>query len=191
MASLLRDVVASPSPPTPDDLLRIAAGDQRRCRDLIDRWEFAITVIARGYASRRSDWDDLIQAGRIAVYRAALNYKSSLGTQFGNYAKRAIRNLVMKEAVRLARQRRSETPLEWEAQQRKYRSAEWDHARVRDDAVKAWVRELPEPHATIFRLLYADALKQRVAAQEMGVSQARVAQMHKDFVVFAGIAFGG
>src|SRR4051812_50203268 len=39
--------------------------------------------------------------------------------------------------------------------------------------VREWVRELPEPHASLFRLLYVEGLKQRDVAVEVGKSQNR------------------
>ena len=41
-----------------------------------------------------------------------------------------------------------------------------------------WFGQLPEPHLTIFHLLYVEGLRQRFAARKMGVSQPRVAQLH-------------
>jgi RNA polymerase sigma factor (sigma-70 family) len=189
MIAFSRDVVASPPPPTPSELKRIRSGDQQCCRDLIDCWEIPIKVIASRYVIRSSDLDDLVQVGRIAVYLAALNYKASFGFPFGNYTKRAIKNLVLKEADRLARQRRFETPLETNQKEHGWYQEELTADGACFEPIKEWVRELPEPHATIFRLLYVERLKQRQAAEQMGVSQPRVAQLHKSFLSVARETF--
>jgi RNA polymerase sporulation-specific sigma factor len=189
MNTSIRDVLASPPLPTLYQRQRIAAGDQQTCRELIDRWEQTIRAIASGYASRRSDLDDLMQMGRIAVYHAALNYDPSFEVPFGNYAKRAIKNAVMQEAVRLAHQRRLETSLD-----ERFDSGDNSPEEIADETdrtrpIKEWVLELSEPYASIFRLLYAEKLKQRAAAVEMGISQPRVAQINRNFLALARAAF--
>jgi RNA polymerase sigma factor (sigma-70 family) len=184
-----RSTIPSPHPPSPADLKRIAAGDQQACRDLIDGWETVIMAIAKGHAARPSDIDDLIQVGRLAVYRCALKYDPSYEFPFGNYAKRAIKNSVMGEAVRLARWRRLERPLEGnvEAQTDSPQGLVVETSLA--EPIMKWVLELPEPHPTIFRLLYVGQLKQRAAAKELGLSQPRVAQLHQSFLVLARSAF--
>jgi RNA polymerase sigma factor (sigma-70 family) len=189
MIASTRDVITSPPPPTPAELRRIAAGDQQACRNLIDRWESPIKIIASGFASRASDIDDLMQIGRLAVHQSALNYDLSLEFPFGNYAKRGIKNCIMQEATRLARQRRLETPLEGHAEDGDDLPPEMVNDTGPADAVKGWVLELPEPHATIFRLLYVEKLKQRGAAEELGISQPRVAQLHRSFLDITRAAF--
>jgi RNA polymerase sigma factor (sigma-70 family) len=183
MIASTRDVITSPPSPTPSELQRIAIGDRHACRELIDSWEGAIKAIASGYASRRSDLDDLMQVGRLAVYQSALKYDPSFGVPYSNYTKRAIKNSVMQEAARLARQRKLDQPLEGYNEQRT--------EPYRNHSVKEWVLELSEPHATIFRLLYIEKLRQRVAAEEMGVSQPRVAQLHLSFLNLARATFAG
>jgi RNA polymerase sigma factor (sigma-70 family) len=185
MISSTRDVLTTPPPPSRIQLRQIAGGDQRSCRELIDAWEPAITVLAARCASRSSDLDDLIQVGRIAVYHCALYFNGSLGVPFGHYTKRGIKNRVRKEAHRLARQRRFDGPLESNVADEQDLSD--DRGSV--DAVKRWVQELPEPHATTFRLLYVESMTQRSAARQMGVSQPRVAQLHRSFLCFARGAF--
>jgi|GEM_PF-5331338 len=184
-----RDVITSPPLPTASELQQIVSGDQQSCRKLIDRWETPIKIIASGYASRSSDLDDLVQVGRIAVYQAALNYKASFGVPFGNYTKRAIKNLILKEADRLARQRRFETLLETNSEEDRGEEVIDDSAIF--GSIKEWIRELPEPHATIFGLLYIERLKQQPAAQQMGVSQPRVSQLHKSLLCLARGTFLG
>jgi RNA polymerase sigma factor (sigma-70 family) len=185
MIASTRDVIASPPPYAPYELQPIVAGDQHACRELIAGWETPIKAIAWGYASRRSDIDDLMQCGRLAVYQSALNYDPSFEITFGHYTKRAIKNSVLKEAARLARQRRLETPLEWHAEKEDKLPEHMMHRAGQAQVVKEWLLQLPEPHATIFRLLYVEKVKQRAAAQEMGVSQPRVAQLNKSFLNLA------
>jgi RNA polymerase sporulation-specific sigma factor len=189
MIAPIRDIITSPTSPTPTDLGRIASGDKQCCRKLINSWETPIYVLASRYASRSSDLDDLVQLGRIAVYQAALHYDGSLGVPFGNYTKRAIKNLILKETQRLAQQRLFDSQLEPNPEDNGADQEEIEDAAARIDSIKEWVRELPEPHASIFRLLYVEGLKQRSAAEEIGVSQPRVAQLHKAFLNLAREAF--
>ncbi len=183
-----RDAIPSPPLPTAADLDRISAADQQACRQLIDSWESPIKAIVKSYASRLSDFDDLMQVGRLAVYACALKYDVALGFPFSNYTKRAIKNCVMQEAARLARQRRLEASLEEHGD---------DIVRLNESveeidltrSVKEWVPDLPEPHASIFRLLYVEQKKQREVAQEMEVSQPRVAQLHRTFLELATAMF--
>jgi len=182
MIASTQDVLTSPPPPTPIQLDQITSGDQQACRDLIDSWEQPIKTIASAYTSRPSDIDDLIQVGRLAVYHSALNYDPAFDVPFGNYTKRGIKNSVMQESARLARQRRFELSLEGYDDENDAASGEHLDESDQIHSVKAWVLELPEPHATIFRLLYVQGMKQRPAAKEMGVSQPRVAQLHRTFI---------
>jgi RNA polymerase sigma factor (sigma-70 family) len=159
------------------------------CRELIDGWGLAVKAIASRYASRLSDLDDLMQVGRLAVYQSALNYDPTLDVPFGNYTKRAIKNCVMQEAARLTRQRRLEVSPEGRAEKGddQLEGLLDDGGQARQ--VKEWVLELPEPHATIFRLLYVERKTQRVVAEEIGVSQPRVAQLHRSFLDLAWATF--
>src|SRR5262249_35143285 len=155
----------------PSELQHIAAGDKQYCRNLIDRWETPIKVIASSYASWQAPLPDLMQVGRIAVYKAALKYNPTSGVLFANYAKRAIRNGVVQEAARLVRQRQFETPLDYDLGTEEVSLADVPDDSDKIDLVREWVKDLPEPHATIFQLLYVEGLTQRDAAEQLGVSQ--------------------
>jgi DNA-directed RNA polymerase specialized sigma subunit len=50
---------------------------ERGCAGLIRRWKNSIRTIAAYHAGRRSDLDDLMQVGRLALYRAAPLYRPS------------------------------------------------------------------------------------------------------------------
>lgn len=187
MVASSRDAIASPPSPTQLELKRIRAGDKQCCRKLIELWETAIWIIASRYMSRQSDLDDLMQVGRLGVYVAALNYKASCMVPFAHYAKRTIKNRVLTEAVRLTGQRSHETSMSEntavdDSPYPKLKYAE--HLML----VKEWVRDLSEPHATIFRLLYLERVKQREAGQILRVSQPRVAQMHRGLLEVARAA---
>jgi RNA polymerase sigma factor (sigma-70 family) len=185
----MREVVAHPDPPSFRQLQLIRAGDPSSCRHLIEAWETPIRITAAKYAPCRSDLPDLQQVGRIAVYKAALRYRPSRGFPFGHYAKRAVKNNVVKHAARLSRQRRCETSL-YEVEG----DAEPDAAALIGDdeclaSLKHGLAELGEPHATTFRLLYAYRLSQRDAAVQLGISQPRVAQRHRALLDHARATF--
>ena len=182
MAPSNRDVVASPPDPTPFILAQIASGNEQCSRELIDGWETPITTIASRYASRHSDLDDLVQVGRIAVYTAALKYGPHHGTPFSHYAKRAIRNRVLREVARLKRQRKGEAALDAVTNDVPVPMPE---PQEQTDLLVLWTRELLEPHRTIFQLLYVQGLTQRAAAQRVQKSQPRVSQMHQSLLDLA------
>ena len=181
MAAFSRDVITSPPDPTSCQLGLFADDDKQYRRALIGAWDAPIRVIASRHAPRRSDTDDLRQAGRVAVYWSALRYKASVGVPFSHYAKRAIKNRITREAARLVGRRRSEVPLD---------EVPGDQPAVmpvpdpRLELVREWTRNLPHPHAAVYRLLYVEGLSQRSAAVELGVSQPRVSQMHKSLLDF-------
>lgn len=188
MVASSRDIIASPSPPTSAELQRIAAGDQQTCRALIDRWETLIKLIASAYASWKCPLPDLIQVGRIAVYKAALKYKFERGTPFSHYTKRAIKNAVMQEVTRLSRQWQFESPLDnWVHDV----DGQADAPDERIERISKWVESLSEPHATIFRMLYVEGLKQRIVAEKLEVSQPRIAQLHGSLLDLARAVFVG
>jgi RNA polymerase sigma factor (sigma-70 family) len=138
--------------------------------------------MAARYAPRGSDLHDLQQAGRIAVYRAAIRYCPAREFPFGHYAKRAIKNNIVKHAVQLRRQKRCETPLyeiEGDAEPSAAALPSDDESLI---SVRQWLADLGEPHATMFRLLYVECLSQREAAAELGVTQPRVAQRHRSLL---------
>jgi RNA polymerase sigma factor (sigma-70 family) len=120
------------------------------------------------------------------VYLAALKYRASYGVRFSNYTKRAIKNRVLREVARLSRQREDEVPLDADAGDLPMQSSEpSEHI----DPVTTWTRELPEPHGTIFRLLYVEGLKQRAVAERLGKTQPWVSQMHRSLLNLARAVF--
>ena len=189
MLTSMRDIVASPPPPTLRELQQIRAGDPWACRQLIARWETPIKIIAANCAAKRLDLADLHQVGRIAVYQAALHYRPLGGFPFAHYAKRAIKNNVVKHAQRPQRQRRYETPLceiDDDAQPAVAALIDGDEELV---SIREWLAELGEPHRTIFELLYVERMNQREAAKHLGRSQPRVAQLHRSLLDLARAEF--
>jgi RNA polymerase sigma factor (sigma-70 family) len=191
MLILSRDVFTSPVPPTLPELEAIAAGDEDSCTGLINRWEVPIRCIASAHAARTSDVDDLIQVGRISLYRAALKFNPLADVPFANYAKRVIKHAILKEAARIARQRAFETSLDGISDDGEANQTGLVDRNSQADLVRRWCQELGEPHATIYRLLYSEGVRQRRAAEELGVSQPRIAQLHKSFLNLARAAFAG
>ncbi len=109
---------------------------------------------------------------------------------FDHYTKRGIKNTtIMQESARLTRDGDSRLPLKDMTTENGAPPGEFLEENGQSQSVKLWVLELPEPHATIFRLLYAEGMKQRPAAKEMGISQPRVAQLHRSFLDLAQIVF--
>jgi RNA polymerase sigma factor (sigma-70 family) len=189
MVNSMRDVVASPDPPSFRQLQLIRAGDPCAARHLIQAWETPIAKMAARHAHRQLDLHDLQQVGRITVHQAALRYCPSRGLPFEHYAKRAIKNNVSKHAARLVQQRQYQTSLcQFED------VVDPETAALLDDiedliSLRHWLAELGEPHATTYRLLYAEGLSQRDAAQQLGISQPRVAQRHRSLLELGRATF--
>jgi RNA polymerase sigma factor (sigma-70 family) len=165
--------LAEPEEPVP--------ADEDSLSSTLREWEAPINRIASRYTERRSDLDDLVQAGRLAVCRAIANFDRSFPSPFAHYAKRSIRFAVIREAKRLSRQRRRE------------KSSIEDNPQAIDRLVCAgaqpsrgavaqlleWIDSLPDRLRELYRLLYVEGLTQRAAAEILDASQPRIAQLHR------------
>lgn len=170
MVTQSHDVVKTPALPPDSELQAIAAGDRIASARFLKDWEPVIAAIAARCCVRHSDFDDLMQVGRVGLFKAVIGFRSFHRVPFGNYAKRAIKNGVVKEAVSLARQRQLDTGNSIDG----VANRSYIKSRLFDELLF----DLPPAHARIFRLLYVDGHSQREAATIIGSSQPRVAQLH-------------
>lgn len=186
----LSDVLPSPTSLSIGDFQHIIAGDSEACRVLLDQWEPMIKRIVRRYVHNSSDSDDLLQVGRLALWRAANYFKAAAGFQFGHYAKRAIKNNVRREAARLARERSRQWPLDGNPEVLERLNADEAYrAQVVAEVITERMSALPSDQQAIFRLLYVEGLTQRAAARQLGVSQPRVAQLHRSLLQLGRAVF--
>lgn len=73
-------------------LLEAARSGDRDCLNmLIEYYEPEIRKIACKYFLPRSDYDDLIQEGRIAIYKAIISYKSNTNIPFLHFLRMVIK----------------------------------------------------------------------------------------------------
>ncbi|MHB1407699.1 MAG: sigma-70 family RNA polymerase sigma factor [Desulfitobacteriaceae bacterium] len=67
------------------------SGDQEAFNQLISYYEPEIRKIACKYFLQRADYDDLIQDGRIAIYKAVLSYKLDSKIPFRHFLRMVIK----------------------------------------------------------------------------------------------------
>jgi len=144
------------------------------CRATANRMVMAceprITALAAANAQAGCATDDLVQAGRIAVWQAAKTYDPALGG-FENYATRAVANAFRDE-------RRRGAP--------RLIAGQLDE-RITAGAPDAWahifspppLNRLSDLEFDVLFLLYACGLSQRAAAALLDVSQPFVSRTHR------------
>src|SRR3989344_3437637 len=80
-----------------DLICRARDGDEQAINALIKENERAISHIARRFLDQGVEYDDLLQAGRIGIMRAAKKFDLSRGVTFHHYAINWIRALIWEE----------------------------------------------------------------------------------------------
>ncbi|MGC7872276.1 sigma-70 family RNA polymerase sigma factor [Desulfosporosinus sp. SYSU MS00001] len=67
------------------------SGNKEALNQLIEYYEPEVRIIACKYFLPRADYDDLIQEGRIAIYRAVLSYDDHLNIPFLHFLRMVIK----------------------------------------------------------------------------------------------------
>jgi RNA polymerase sporulation-specific sigma factor len=67
------------------------SGNREALNQLIEHYEPEVRIIACKYFLPRADYEDLIQEGRIAIYRAVLDYDESLAIPFLHFLRMVIK----------------------------------------------------------------------------------------------------
>ncbi|AFM41893.1 RNA polymerase sigma factor, sigma-70 family [Desulfosporosinus acidiphilus SJ4] len=67
------------------------SGDRDALNQLIEYYEPEVRMIACKYFLPRADYDDLIQEGRIAIYRAVLSYDDRLNIPFLHFLRMVVK----------------------------------------------------------------------------------------------------
>jgi RNA polymerase sigma-H factor len=183
--------------PTPTQLSRLQNGDA----DLFDRMirvcEPHIHAMARNRNYRSVPIDDLIQSGRIAVWKALLKFKTEFGVAFENYASRAVKNAFISELhgsrvedetmftglddnKTVVRKRGSTIPLESsETSDPMLVGQEDDPSCERASLPEDWRRQLDATEYDIILLIYSHGMTQRQIGYLLGVSHKTVGKVHK------------
>lgn len=139
----------------------------------------SLTPLVRQMAARRTRCpghrDDAQQRGMLGMLRAASKYDPSRGLPFEHYALAAARNEVSKAVQRLPSQEATGVDL----------PDLWVDERSCSpmlDALCDWLLKAPAKLRQVFEGLYVLGLSQRQLAARLGVSQPRVAALHRELM---------
>jgi len=81
------------------------SGDKEALNQIIKHYEPEIRMIACKYFLPRADYDDLIQEGRIAIYRAILSYDTNLDIPFLHFLRMVIKRKLIDSLRKYTRQK--------------------------------------------------------------------------------------
>ena len=160
---------------------RCAQAGCRACQDALIRAHTGlIHALLRRVEHRGIAYNELVQVGRLALWRAVLGYDPQRGVQFSTYAWRAIERALWAE---VRRARRSEVeitvptvPAEWP----------WDSSEVHT-ALFAVVQQLPERLQGVLSAVYGlegqPACSRAALGRAWGLSGERIRQLHDKAVM--------
>lgn len=166
------------------DLLLNAArsGDQKALNELIQIYEPEIRKIACKYFLPKSDHDDLIQEGRIAIYKAIMAYNAGSNIPFVHFLRMVIKRKLIDSLREHNRQKhfnlndaysltdnKDETMLNAVSNFGNPESTivALDEAR---NFVKNLSKDLSELEYKVFRYHFVDGLKQREVYEKYGIN---------------------
>lgn len=81
------------------------SGNEEALNRIIQHYEPEVRMIACKYFLPRSDYEDLIQEGRIAIYRAVLSYNPNLDTPFLHFLRMVIKRKLIDSLRKYTRQK--------------------------------------------------------------------------------------
>jgi len=81
------------------------SGDEKALNEIIKHYEPEVRKIACKYFLPRADYDDLIQEGRIAIYRAILSYNTKLDIPFLHFLRMVIKRKIIDNIRKHTRQK--------------------------------------------------------------------------------------
>jgi len=81
------------------------SGDEEALSEIIQHYEPEVRKIACKYFLPRADYDDLIQEGRIAIYRAILSYDTKLDIPFLNFLRMVVKRKIIDNIRKYTRQK--------------------------------------------------------------------------------------
>ena len=81
------------------------SGDEEALNQIIQHYEPEVRMIACKYFLPRADYDDLIQEGRIAIYRAVLSYDTNLSIPFLHFLRMVIKRKLIDSLRKYTRQK--------------------------------------------------------------------------------------
>ena len=154
------------------------------CLDVLLReHERLVHKVVRQQYSGRADYEDLIQEGRIGLWRAIQGFDESLGYAFSTYAWVAIRNQVWRAVAKAGKAQG------WQEVRRGGGMLEgvlvlvWQEEQIRQ-ALEAGLACLPERLQQVMELAYGLHGRERQSLAEigrqMGLSRERLRQLRND-----------
>ena len=81
------------------------SGNEDALNSIIQHYEPEVRMIACKYFLPRADYDDLIQEGRIAIYRAVLSYDTNLDIPFLHFLRMVIKRKLIDSLRKYTRQK--------------------------------------------------------------------------------------
>jgi RNA polymerase sigma factor (sigma-70 family) len=152
---------------------------------LLQRHEGLIHFLIRRQSTGGVLYDDLVQEGRIALWRAVLRFDPQRGVAFSTYAGKSIERQIWQAVARARRQQQSWQPPE-QADRLAAVEEAWHQAQVHTALVEA-VAQLPERLQKLILARYgldgqAPCTLQAIG-QRLGVTKARIGQLHNDALV--------
>ena len=161
------------------------SGDQKALSELIQNYEPEIRKIACKYFLPRSDYDDLIQEGRIAIYKAVLAYNEESNIPFLHF----LRMVVKRKLIDSLRAHNRQKHVNFNAAYSLNSSLTDEHEdnflnAVSDfsdpaasvialDEAKTFIRnlskELSKLECMVFQYHFVDGLKQREVSERLGL----------------------
>jgi len=151
-------------------------------REFIAAWEPDLMAMARSRTLCPATQEDAVQVGRIALLKAAQMFDPERGHSFKHYAKAAARNGISKEVQRHRRRDRLHG-----SNLAAVQSKEASPSVI--CMVREWLATLPEGLVRLFHAIYELGHTQREIACMLGVSQPRVAALHRELLDRARIVF--
>jgi len=83
------------------------SGNKDALNEIIQHYEPEVRMIASKYFLPRADYDDLIQEGRIAIYRAIISYDEHSGIPFLHFLRMVIKRKLIDSLRKYTRQKHS------------------------------------------------------------------------------------
>lgn len=158
-------------------------GDTNRERFFAEGMIAALEPQIQGKAGRYSlgsaaDGDDLAQIGRITVLQALSTYDPDAprAAAFVIYALTAVENAMRDEARKETQRRQQTSPLLYEPLTA---GSDWPDSSERRMALDQYLSHLPERECTVITMRYLHGYTQQEIADELSISQPRVAQIEQ------------
>lgn len=154
--------------------------------DLLAEWDVEIKAVAARFSRCRSDRDDVAQHARLALLKAAATHDPTCGTPFSHYAGVAIRNAA-KDFARGTKRRRAR----WRDDHELVEPLSSSPPVVDHLAISEWLSGLPATLRRVHEAMYQLGHTQREAACFLGISQPRVAVLHRKLIDQGRVALAG